>query len=226
MRIREVLLRTMFSLLGALAGGNRLGLELELAILGRQPELYLRAARLLADGGHLPCEVFLEAVEIDSRNGISRSGGEPLIERFDPFRIDAIAEDDPAFGIETARGGSGHRPGGEVPPFLQIAYTPVEQLVVAVEPRLEVSQPEVVHGGQKVHAAQIAELRLHAAPQLVRREGQGAVEKALEIDAEPVDVATDLIEGLAQTGDLAPAGSRHRGGGGPIRLRTRLRRRA
>src|SRR5688572_21195403 len=106
----------MFSLLGALAGCDRTGLELELAVLSRQPELHLRAARLFADGGHLPRQVGLETVEIETRR-IARGGGQALVEGFGRFRIDALAEDDPLLGVVALRLGVRDRPGGGVPSF-------------------------------------------------------------------------------------------------------------
>src|SRR6185295_2766001 len=201
-RIQEVLLRTMSLLLGTLAGCDRAGLELELTVLGSQPELHLRATRLFADRGHLPGEIGLEAGEIEAGAGVSRSGGEALVERLHRRRIDAVPEDDPLLRVEAAGNGNRHRTGDRPPAFFERAQAAVEQLVVAVEPRLQIPQPEVVREGLEVHAAQAAKLRLHAGPQLLRRERQGAAEETLEIDAELPDVAVEAVEVLGEAGEL------------------------
>jgi len=151
-RIHGLLLRTdilLLVLLSAFAGRHGTGFELDLAVLGGQTELHLGAARLLPDGGHLPRKIRLETVEIEP-GGVPRGGDEPLIERCDRFRIDAVAEDDPLRGVVAPRGrGERGLARGEAP-LLAVAQAAVEQLVVAVEEGFEVAQPEVVDGGRAV----------------------------------------------------------------------------
>src|SRR5262249_9873637 len=190
---------------GALTGCHGTGLELDLAVLGGQPELYLGTARLLPDGGHLPRKIRLEAVEVKP-GAIPRGGGEPLVERLGRLRVDAVAEADPLRGI-VAPGRRRRRTGGGVPPLFGVAQAPVEQLVVAVESGLHVTQPEGVHGGRQVaHAAELTDLRLDASPQLLRREGEGTVAEALEVDPELLDVAVELSEGGPQARRLPRSG--------------------
>jgi hypothetical protein len=152
----------------------------------------------------------LEAVEIETR-AVSRIGGEALVEGFGGFRIDALAEEDPLLGVEASRGRWGSLAGGGMPSLFEVAHAAVEELVVAAEPGLEVAQPEGVDGGEEGLAPQAADLRLHPIPQLFRRNGQGAAEEALEVDAELLDVAAEPVEGLAESRCLAPRGGRRRG---------------
>src|SRR5947209_4756573 len=217
-----VLLCTMISL-RALAGSDGPGFELHLAVLRGQPELDLRAPRLLADGGHLAGKVGLKAVEVETGD-VSRRGGETLVERRGGLRVDALPEDDPLGGIVAARRWQRWRRVAHprLAPLLEVAQAAVEELVVAVVPGFEVTQPEAVHRGRQVGVAQVAELHLDTAAQLVGRERQGAVEEALEVDAELLHVAAELVESLAER---RPArGRRGRRRGAEARLRRPERR--
>jgi hypothetical protein len=82
--------------------------------------------------------------------------------------------------------------------LFEVAQAAVEELVVAVEPGFEVAQAEAVHGGGQIDAPQVAKLRLDAAAELVGRRVQRAVEEALEVDAELLEIAIEHVESVAE----------------------------